>query len=360
VTCTHGYSMVLVFALTLLLVASAGHADVTIKQNVRLEGVGAMKLMNMTTQSTTYLSKDSSRTESNTRMDSGLMRMFAGSGAYTQIVRLDLGTIYQLNPKKKRFKEISLAARREEMEKSMAQMRKAEASRQRTASGIDESQCEWSEPRTQVVKSRDPFDIAGFSARRLTATASQSCTDKRNPTRACEFRLVLDQWRTTNFPGAAEVLAYYRGYARKMGLDLTSSSVFAQRAESMFGQYPAMWRKVAAEMNDVKGYPVKASFSLEIGGPQCGSAAEATQTEQSPSTSASIGRTLAGGVGAAIGGLFGHKKPKPEAEPSQTATTGSDDGFATLLTISSEVTSAKQGPVNAEMYEVPAGFKKSG
>jgi len=254
---------------------------------------------------------------------------------------------------------MSLADQRAQMEQVMGQAQEAQQSQQQTATGVDESKCVWSEPKADVKKTGETAAIAGFSAERVLITASQTCTDPSTGS-ACEFALMLDQWLTPNFPAEKETLAYHRAYAEKLGFDAAGSADFSKRAEQSFGRYQGMWTKVAAQMGDIRGYPVKSSFALAVGGPTCQSAApsDTTATPQ-PSATQSVGQAMGGAIGGAIGGLFGRKKPEPAADapttPAAPATIGS--GLVPLMTVSSELVSVTQGAVDAAQFEVPAGFK---
>ena len=161
----------------------------------------------------------------------------------------------------------------------MQKVQESQAAQQQGTSGVDESQCEWSEPKAEVKRGGEKALIAGMQAERVTIIATQSCKDKKSE-QVCDFGLVLDQWIAPNFEQSEETLAYYRAYAEKMGFNASGSRDFAERAQSMFGRYKGIWTEVAAKMRDVKGYPVKSSFGLGVGGPQCQSTQERQEAQQ--------------------------------------------------------------------------------
>jgi hypothetical protein len=345
--------------------AASAVADVTIEQTTRLEGAGVMSFMNMSMQGTTSIAGDKSRSDTAMKMDSRWVRMFAGGGATSDIVRLDREIVYTLDTDKKRYTELSLAEQRAQIEKSMGQMREAQESQQQGASGVDESQCEWSEPETRVERTGARTSVAGYDAEQLRIVASQSCKDRTNPEQVCEFELTLDQWLSPDVPGGEEMLAFFQSYSRKLGLEVSGSPGFAQRAESMFSGYQGLWRQMVDEMEAVKGYPVKSSFALAIGGPQCADMNEAADAQSagggSPSA-ADVGRALGGSVGNALGGLFGRgkkKEPEPAAEAESPPVAVRDDGLIPLMTVSTEVTSVSTADVPADQFEVPSGFRKA-
>ena len=344
----------------LFLSASTANADVTLEEVVRVDGAGLMKVANMSVTAVTQISGNRSRTDSETRMDSGMMRMIARVGPTAQIVQLDKDLLVELDLKKKRYKELSLAAQREEMQKAMAQSQEAQQSQRQTVSGVDESQCTWSEPKANVVKSGEKQSLAGYQAERVTLTATQACTDRKTG-QVCEFGLVLDQWITPEFRAADEVNAYQRAYAEKMGFGTTGSGGFAERAEAMFGGYEGIWKEIASKMKDVKGYPLKSSFALGIGGPQCRDSQTPQGTTADDTTPAKdVGRAIGGTIGGAIGGLFGRKKDDAAETNAQSAAPATiANGLIPLLTVSSEITRVNQAAIAADRFEVPPGFKKS-
>jgi hypothetical protein len=147
-----------------------------------------------------------------------------------------------------------------------------------------------------------------------------------------------------------EVTDYRMAYAQQMGLASGGRDV-NERAEALLGRYKGAWQKVADKMKDVKGYPVKTSFSLGLGGAQCtdGKGSSGSQTSGSGADNA---------AGEIVGALFGKKK-KPEATASSsTPSAAAASGLYVPLTISSELISVNKDALPADTFEPPAGFKK--
>lgn len=333
--------------------ATAAQADVTIEERMSVSGAGMMKMANMSGTTTTVISGQRSRTDSNLQFESGLMRTFArGVGQGTEIVRLDQDKMYSVDNRKKTYSETTFAERRAQMQQAMDKMREAQASQQQATSGVNDSQCEWSDPKADVKRTGEKATIAGYQAERVTVTATQSCKDKETG-QVCDFGLVMDQWVAPAFEASAETLAYQRAFAEKLGLSTAGSRDFAERAQSMFGRYQGLWSEVATKMSDVKGYPVKLTFGLGVGGPQCQSAQQA-QADGGSSAPPSIG----GAIGGALGGMFGRKKeaaaPAPEATPPMQL----PGGMLSLMSMSNELVSVSGNAVDAQLFEPPVGYKK--
>lgn len=336
-----------------VLAAFAARADVRLEERMALSGAGMMKMADMSGTTTTTIAGDRARTDSNVQFESGMMRTLArGMGQSTEIVRLDQDKIYLLDAKKKTYTEMTFADRRAQMQQAMEQMRKSQSAQQQSTSGVDTSECEWTEPKTEVQRTGEKALIGGYQAERATIIATQSCKDKKTG-QVCDFGIVLDQWIAPGFEASSEALAYQKAYAEKLGFGASTSRDFAERAESMFGTYKGMWAEIAKQMRDMKGYAVKSSFGLGVGGPQCQSTQQA-QASGGPQEPPSIG----GALGGALGGVFGRKKepaqPQAAAPPAPTM----PGGLMSLMTLSNELVSVNRGPADPASFEPPAGFKK--
>jgi hypothetical protein len=336
-----------------VLASAAAQADVTMQEQMSLSGAGMMKMANMSGTTTTTISGSRARTESNMTFESAMMRTFApGAGNHIEIVRLDEDKIFSLDPKKKTYTETTFTEQRAKMQEAMEAMNKGQASQQQATSGVDESECEWSDPKSEVKKTGEKALIGGFQAERVTITATQSCKNKKNG-QVCDFGLALDQWYAPSFEASAETIAYQRAYAEKLGLGAASSRDFAERAQGMFGRYKGIWTEVGTKMVqlNMKGYPVKSSFAMGVGGPQCQSAQQ-TQAQGGPQAPPSIG----GALGGALGGMFKKKQQEPAQQAAPPPAMAG--GLMPLMSMSNELVSISQSTVPAQAFEVPADFKK--
>jgi hypothetical protein len=388
------HARTLAFALAAMLPSLAAHADITLEERLTVDGAGMMKMANMTGRTVTTIANDRARFETDIQMQSKLVRMFAqDAGPTAEIIRLDQEKVYSLDLKKKEYTEATFAEQRAAMEKALEQARQAQT--QASQGGpIDESQCEWSEPKVDVKKTGEKATFAGYETERVTINATQTCTNKQRGT-ACDIGLLLDQWYSPKFAGGNDTIKFYQAYAEKMGYAAAMSKDAAQRAESLFGRYKGVWAEVGKQMRDMQGYPVKSTFGLGIGGAQCqGSQANAdasgapgaqppTGAEAQTAVATAAGETAGqvaaeeagksafGGIAGQLGGklagsLFGKKKkdqtaPAPadpasaSAAPAPAAFPG---GLVPMMTFTTELVSVNRTGVAGETFEVPAGFKK--
>src|ERR1700690_2841734 len=130
-----------------------------------------------------------------------------------------------------------------------------------------------------------------------------------------------------------------------MGMTLPASQDASERAKVLFSQYKGVWTEVAAKMQTVKGYPVRSSFTLGMGGAQCkDSNAQPSQAAQSnqPSDTPTTPSGLAGAMAGKLGGLF-KKKNSTDAPSDQQVPTAAPVtmpvGDIALMTVSSQLVS---------------------
>jgi hypothetical protein len=340
--------------------AGTVQADITVERSTSVEGVGAMAFANMSGTSKTSISGDKARTDSDMKMQSKLVGFLARSalGPSAEIVLLDEDKLYHLNMNKKEYTETSFEQLHAQMQKISDQLNSSENNQQPSA--VDQSKCVWL-PAKVDVKKGEKAQIAGYDAQRVTVTATQPCQDKDTGA-VCEIALVLDQWTSSDFAESSEARKFYAAYASKMGIDMSNSQDVSEKAKALFAQYKGVWTEVAAKMQTVKGYPVKSTFTLGLGGAQCkGANSQQAQTSQPDSTPQSP-NDIAGAVVGKLGGLFQKKKSSTEAPAAQPASAAAPvvmpEGDVALITVSSQVVSVSTNAVSADVFAVPVGFKK--
>ena len=339
-------------------------ADVTIERSTAVEGVGGMAFANMTGTSRTTISGDKSRTESDTKMQSKIVGFLARNsmGPSAEIVLLDQDKLYHLNIAKKEYTETSFEQFRAQMKKASDQMNNSNEDKKQP-SAVDQSKCKWLPAKVNVNKSGEKAQFAGYDSERVTITAVQPCEDPDTGS-ICDVALVLDEWIAPGFTESSEVRKFYTAYAQKMGLDPANSQDVTERAKAMFSQYKGIWTEVASKMQNVKGYPVRSSFTLALGGAQCKDS-NAQQPQPDPTSSADSARSsndIAGAMAGKLSGLF-HKKqddsPPPAAPPAPAVTPAAvPPGDVALMTVTSQLTSVSTASASADAFVVPADFKK--
>ena len=117
---------ILVLAVGSILVCASAFADITLEERISVEGAGLMRMANMSGTTKTAISGDRSRTESDLKMQSRLVRMVArGMGPTADIVKLDEGKVYELDLKKKQYTEATFDEMRAKLEAARQQAEQA-------------------------------------------------------------------------------------------------------------------------------------------------------------------------------------------------------------------------------------------
>jgi len=365
----------LVTAATLALATSVASADVTVENRVAVTGAGIMSAGNMSGTTKTTISGERSRTDSDIQLQSKLVRMFAHGavGPTAEIVRLDADKIDHLDLAKKQYTEQTFEELRARLQQALDKTQDKDSKDSGAQEGqkpMDDSKCEWLDPKVDVRRSGEKGTYAGYEAERLTITASQPCKDKETGA-ICEVALSVDEWLAPSLTASAEAEKFHRAYAQKLGLDLTAgrggyggSGDISQRAQAMFGRYQGIWSQVSAKTKDLKGYPVKTTFAFAFGGEQCKNAQQPAQQSGDNST-ASTPTTpggLAGQMAGKLGSMFHRKKDDAPATTDPTAPAPAPalpDNLIPLITMNSELVSISTAGVSADVFEVPADFKKT-
>ena len=357
-------------AFTLTFVASVALADVTVQQKISVEGAGLMSAGNMSGTTKTAISGQRSRTDSDIQLQSRIVRMLAhrAVGPTAEIVSLDQDKIDRLDMTRKQYTETTFEELKARLQNAMDKSQEGQERAQDSQKPMDDSKCEWLEPKADVKRTGEKTTVAGFQAERLTIVASQPCKDKETGA-ICEVALALDEWLAPKFTAREEEEKFHRAYAQKMGLDLSSGrggpfggGDINQRAQSMFGRYSGIWTEIAGKMKDVKGYPVKMSFSFAFGGAQCKNA-QSKQQQSSDSDDSGSGGGLAGAVAGKLGGLFNRKKNDSSgdaaAQQGQPAAPNVlPNGLVPIITMSSELLSVSTDSVSSAAFDIPGDFKK--
>ena len=239
-------------------------------------------------------------------------RLFVG-GPTADIVLLDQDTSYDLDLKKKRYTQTSLAEQcvhgtgDDSNAAGAAVATTIHFWRRRNAMRLVRA-------KVSVKKAGEKAVIATYEVERVTITATQACTDKQTG-QVCESRSRWINRPHPDLPAADESLVYDCAYAQKMGLNAAASRDFAERAETMFGGYKGIWGKVAAELKVAKGYPLK-STSLSA------SVVRSAGLRRPRHRHRRVGdRRRGASIGSAIGGMFGKKKAdQAAAQPAAPPT----------------------------------------
>lgn len=382
-------------SLCLALPATTAWADVTETKTITLN----MTIAKINSTDTERYSGDKKRTDSETRCEGFLLSMICGDIKGGEITRLDKDLSWQLEPAKKRYveKPFPTPEQRAEARQKIAEMMEKLKSCPAAApqpSAPDTSKCEMSPPKFDIKKTDETATFAGHQARRSTVTMTQTCTNKQTGD-ACDLIVGIDSWLTQDeIAGTAEAKAFSKAYAKKLGLDETAEMMKPQM-QSLLAPYADALRQANGKAGDLKGYPLKTSFTVAMGGEHCaaakaqpqqasggGALSNATEAAEGAAENSTAGATgsavgqavgqstrggivgsIAGSAAGAfssklVGGLFAKKTHPPTKPDAGTTTAGQAAKPAPLVEMTVETTAIGSEPIPSNQFELPADWKQ--
>jgi hypothetical protein len=374
-------------------------ADVTIQQETTIHA----SLVKAHGTSIDRIAGDKQRNERQFSC-TGVMSMFCGHNTAVDIVRLDRGLTWSIEPKKKRYTEIPFPTpeeRRVQREHERAVLEKLNSCPRPTpaASNVDSSQCEMSTPVFAVNRTQDVTTLIGHSAQRTNVSMTQSCKVKSSAD-VCTMAYSFDVWLTQDaLPGLSDRVEFEKAHQRTLG-ESGASAFNSAEMSPLLAQYSDSLGQLSAKAASFKGYPLKTTFRFSIGGAHCGLVPAGGTSHAEPEGAVSTATAAAGEAGAnsaqhAVGwgasdavqhatgsgiggyvagsaagaftqnlvaGLF--KKRKSDAAASAVPSSGSpspassEATLANVAEISVETTAIDPAPIPADQFEVPEGWKK--
>ncbi len=303
------------------LCALTAHADVTRKQKVTSQSFGAYE-----GTTTYYYTADRSAEESEKRWTAGVMKTMTG-GKPTEsasITRLDKEIIWQIDPRKKSYTEMTFAEFREMIMKAQQEMA-AEGGEEVDTSTVSEDLYDWT---WETKSDPNPRTINGFVCHNAQFVATG--INKQNPEDKVWIR--FDCWNSPDIPGSEEIRAFQMRYLQALKLDEKALTPGLMSA-AMF--YQKQMDKLIEEMKKAPGESVLQTMEIkrrQLVGPAVGQAVGEAAKEE------------------LLGKLpFGKKKEKKQEEPRWEE--------KVKFSFTSELLEASLNPVDPGKFEVPAGFK---
>jgi hypothetical protein len=373
------------------LAATAAQADVTIEQKTTLD---VASIIQSHGSSTTNITADKKREDSESHCE-GMMSLVCGNVRSGEIVRLDRGVTWHLEPDKKSYREDAfatpeeMAEMRANMQARMEKMRSCPVSQKQQP--IDKSKCEMSPPKIDVHKTDDRMSIAGHDAQRTLATLTETCTNQDTGD-VCDTVVAVDIWLTQDkLPGSDDRRVFAQAYAKKLGLDDPQGAMRGEYAKFL-APYQAQIKQLTDKSSDLKGLPLKTSLRVMMGGQQCSAVAKMKANGSANADNsagggnpmnnvAQAGKAIGSSVSNLMGGLF-HKKKTDDSQPAAstatppdatttaaappvaaTATTGAaaTDPYAQfmqMVAFSSETITISTNAIPTDRFDVPADWKK--
>lgn len=356
-------------ALLAALLAAPAAADVQITHRTTSEGLGGFG--DGTNVSTQWITADKARSE-DAFTYTGRFKTLVGKKPKTSvsITRLDRELVWNLEPEKKRYTEMTFEQMRALMRGGMAE---AEAE-MAEAEGQGAPQDEEMEFTVDVKKTGAKQDVNGFPCEQVVITCTGKPKQPKPGEAGRELKLIMDQWLTPNVPGQAEVEAFYRAMAAKLGVEEEMRRL-GPMAQKMYGN---AIKAMGDELKDVKGHPVKSTFTIEGPPPTAedrrdaeerakavedaekdmGRADRAADAQDAASAGSAAAEGSKSGVAGAVGGFLGRKLANAAAKKATEKAKGQQGAAdGPLFKSVTELVSVSSGAAPAGAFEVPAGFK---
>jgi len=375
----------------------AARADVTIQQQTTFD----FAFIKAHGSSTEFTTADKQRRDTDLHCE-GFMAMFCGNAQSAEVVRLDRDLRWELEPKKKEYRETPFptAAQRQaaaqQAQETLAKMQQCPAM-QRAAAAPDTSKCDLSPPRIDVKQTGTHAMLAGHDTQLTQVALTRSCTNKETGD-VCDFVFALDSWLTQDAIAAlAERKTFEDAYLSKLGVD-PSDPAMQRQMRQFLAPYADTLKQLNVRAADFKGYPLKTAIRIAFGGEHCaaakggasagtgtpggnvvgdatqaagnaaaGSAANAAGSAAAAAATNAAGNTVGGSVLSSAAGAFGSKlvgglfnRKKPDSTNAGSAATpavnGLPPGMVQAAQITIETTSINAGAVPATQFDIPAGW----
>lgn len=314
----------MIWLLTILILAASAQADVTRTRKTTTTFWG-------TNESTVsdYYAEDRSASESSVKWTRGFMKtMTRGKKEESvSIIRLDREVVWDLDPKKETYTEMTFAEFREKLEQSMAEMEDmAKENEEEEPDTLDEDAYEWT---LEDESSGQPKTIRGWTCRNAKIVATGVHKEDPND----KVIITMDLWNSEEVPGAEEIAAFQARYLKAVGLDETALTPGLMQAVQL---YQKQFEAVAEASRKAPGEPVQSLIEIRHNRPKGKSLGEAVEEGVANEVMKKL--------------PFGRKaKPKNEEPVYEMKVVFSSD---------TELLKAARQTVEGTRFEIPAGYER--
>jgi hypothetical protein len=331
----------------------AVRADVTVQRLVKSSGFGGFGAFETTEK--LMISGDKECTKGITKY-SGRFSSLMNRGAKeaTSITRLDKELIWNIDPEKKTYTELTFEQMRKMMQSSSALLNPMKADSLRKA-------MEKLSSTVEVNKTGEKKTIAGLECERVIVTlqgVSAEATENVTDTTWVKN----DVWMAPVNKIAVELRSFDVKMAEKLGV--TEGGPMA----GLLNQYAEAMKKLQEKLKDLNGYPMASTFSVvTTTHAEEKARAEAKTTESAvPKAEVKEEKPITEGrdVKGAIAGLFAKKakeKVKTKQEENEKQKLEKEQAQVspkTVLEVTTETQGIETSSIDASTFEIPAGYKK--
>jgi hypothetical protein len=336
------YIVIIVMGIFLLLGNSPAFGDATIESMVK---IGGFKGMGASEGTVIKRYQGDKRSESTAHKFTGaiLSKMTGGSEALN-IIRLDKGVYWNLDPKNKTYTEKTIEPLK---------------------MGEPKEQAPKEKPKTRVTKSEFTVkktgaseNINGFPCEEYLVSWLLEMEDIETKAKT-RTTMNTNLWTTpetsTIQNAQAQELQFGKAYAHKLGIDhsleetkrlgIEALGAMSGVSEEEMGKG---FKRLKEEMSKIKGYPIRSVVNWAMEGDK--PAAGAKEEAPSSGSVADIQKS----VGSFLGGLAGKVAQKTGSDKS-SSTAGKEEAFFSSMT---EIKAIHVNSISADVFEIPAGYAK--
>lgn len=260
------------------------------------------------------------------------------------IIDLNREVFINIDHKKKQYSEMTFTEWKAMMEK--LQNTGSEKAQKSSKADQPEVKIEFD---VKVDRTNERQTIAGFDTRKAVLTMIAKGTPQSTEEDAAEataasgsMTIISNQWLTEDVEAYDEVSRFSRKFGEKLGMSFSEGGQnFMQALSRMNPEMVKGMEKLAEESKKLQGFAVKTETTFQVEGSSQGSgSAEATRPEMPSSL-----KGLLGG--------FGKKKNQPVQQDAEQAPETN-----VLFESTSETVEFKTGNLSAELFSVPATYKR--
>jgi hypothetical protein len=344
------YIEILIVAVVLVLfTVGTVRSDVTVQRLVKSGGFGGFGAFETTEK--LMISGDKECTKGTTKY-SGKFSSLMNKGAKeaTSITRLDKELIWNLDPDKKTYTELTF----EQMRKMMESMGSLGGLLNPAQTDSLRKAVEKLSATVDVNKTGEKKTISGLESERVILTLRSEIKDTLGNVVDTTW-VKNDLWMVPIDKVPSELRDFDLKMAEKLGF--TEGGPMA----GLLNQYADAMKKLQDKLKELNGYPLASTFSIVT-------TSHAEQKTEAPTqdTTQQLTKTEEEkpDVKSALGGLF-KKKAKEEAkkkeeqkQKEQQEKAQAQQGPRTVLEVTTETQTIETSSVDPSLFEIPAGYKK--
>jgi hypothetical protein len=346
---------------SLPLLCTLGHADFKYTEKSQVTG-GA--LVSMTKMASVFSKSAKTSMEPTTRtvaVKGGKMRTEEADGKI-QIIDLEGRRFINIDPSTQSYTVMTFDEMKKAMEQKQAEMQEKmkEEQAKHGAQGQPPANMKIT-PKFESTETGATQTILGVQTKELKATVEMmmESTDPKAQGQQISTIIHTDQWIAPDVPHYDEIRDFYLKMAKEM--DWVPGQMAGALANSNIQLSMSELRK--SNLAHIKGLPMVTYTSMTMAAngqdPNAAAAQQqaATQPQQQPQQDDSMPTNASAAVMKGLGGMFGHKKDKQQADSSSGSTTANPASTpGSMMDTKTEVTSFSSDSLDGSLFGPPAGY----